>query len=329
MSPVVERATHIPARSESLTVRGLRYNLRKWGRPDARPILFLHGTQDSSITFQFVVDQLRQDWCAVAPDWRGHGHSQWVRQGYWLHELLADLDAIMDALFPSQSVPLVGHSLGGNVAGVYAGLKPDRVTHLISLDGFGPLTNLVPVDVRQILSRLLATRTADRQHVSYPSLDEVAARLKRGNLRLSRENALFLAEHLTTQDAQGGWRWRFDPSHQATLPSLHSIAEWGDIWSGIRAPALWVSSQDKRPFAATTVPGELDRRAAMMPEVVQIAIPNTGHNLHHDEPARVAELIERFVADPTDLASPNKPRQPVAAPSPDPATADGSARSRQ
>lgn len=135
MIQVLEEADRTPSRCVSLTVRGLRYNLRKWGHEGARPILFLHGTQDSSITFQFVVDQLREDWCVVAPDWRGHGHSQWVHQGYWFHELLADLDAIMDALSPSHPVPLVGHSLGGNLAGVYAGLKPDRLTHLISLDG--------------------------------------------------------------------------------------------------------------------------------------------------------------------------------------------------
>jgi pimeloyl-ACP methyl ester carboxylesterase len=303
---VLEHADRTPARCVSLTVRGLRYNLRKWGHEGARPILFLHGTQDSSITFQFVVDELREDWCVVAPDWRGHGHSQWVHQGYWFHELLADLDAIMDALFPSHPVPLVGHSLGGNLAGVYAGLKPDRLTHLISLDGFGPLTNLVPVDVKQILSRLLTIRTADRQHTSYASLEEVAARLMRGNLRLSRPNALFLAQHLSIEDGEGGLRWRFDPSHQKSLPSLHSMAEWGHIWSGVRAPALWISSQDNRPFSATAVPGELDRRAAMMPKVTRIAIPNSGHNLHHDEPARVAELIERFVANPADLASLNE-----------------------
>ena len=303
MTPVVDQVVRAQARCVSLTVRGLRYNLRKWGHESARPILFLHGTQDSSITFQFVVDQLREDWCLVAPDWRGHGDCQWVRQGYWFHELLADLDAIMDAFFPSHPVPLVGHSLGGNLAGAYAGLKPDRLTHLISLDGFGPLTNLVPVDVKHILSRLLTIRTADRRHASYASLEEVAARLMRGNLRLSRPKALFLAEHLSLEDGEGSRRWRFDPSHQMTLPSLHSMAEWGRLWSGIRAPALWISSQDNRPFSATAVPGEVDRRAALMPNVTRITIPNSGHNLHHDEPARVAELIERFVADPVGLAS--------------------------
>ena len=289
---------HMPSRTEALLLRGVRYNIRRWGSDAARPILFLHGTQDSSITFQFVVEQLRGDWCVIAPDWRGHGGSQWVSQGYWLHEFVADLDALADTLFAGAAVPIVGHSLGGNIASIFAGLKPDRLTHLISLDGFGPLTSLVPVDVRQILSRMLSLRTQTRQHASYPSVEDMAMRLARGNPRLNADQATFLALHASRSDGEGARRWLFDPAHQMSLPSLHTMDEWYRIWAGIKAPVLWISSNDTRPHAAVSVPGELARRAAHMPGVRRVPIPDTGHNLHHDEPGRVAELIERFIAEP-------------------------------
>lgn len=314
-------AAHVPLRPwrcQTLDIRGLRYNLRKWGDDSARPILFLHGTQDSSVTFQFLVDRLKGDWLVVAPDWRGHGHSQWVNQGYWFHEFVADLAAIMDSLFPGRAVPVVGHSLGGNIASIYAGLRPGRVSHLISLDGFGPLTSLVPVDIKQILSRLLSIAESPREHASYPNVDDMAQRLMRGNARLTREMAAFLAEHSSVDDGGGGRRWLFDPTHQMALPSIHTIAEWGHVWSAIQGPVLWVSSQDRRPAAAVNVPGEMDRRAAMMPGLRRVALSGTGHNLHHDEPGRVAGLIERFVDDPSD---------PVFASAGDPASGHGSAES--
>lgn len=289
-----------PSRREEVVVRGVRYSIRKWGRDGARPMVFLHGTQDSSITFQFMVERLAGDWNIIAPDWRGHGHSQWVMQGYWFHEFVADLDALMDILFPQAAVPMVGHSLGGNIASVYAGLAPERVSHLISLDGFGPLTNLVPVDVRTILTRLLSIPKRARDHGSYPSIDAVADRLMKGNARLSREQAMFLAQHATTDDGGGGRRWRFDPSHQMALPTLHSMEEWGRIWSAICAPLLWIHSEDKRPHAATSVPGELDRRAALVPHVKRLGVPATGHNLQHDAPALMARLVERFIYDSGD-----------------------------
>jgi len=287
-----------PSRCRTIKVRGLDYNLREWGKDGARPILFLHGTQDSSVTFQFVVEHLQGDWLVIAPDWRGHGRSQWVTQGYWFHEFVADLAAIMDTLFPGRAVPLVGHSLGGNIAGIYAGLRPQRLSHLISLDGFGPLTSLVPVDIRQILSRLLSIAESPREHASYASVEAMAARLVRGNPRLSEGKAAFLAQNSSAEDGSGGRRWLFDPSHQMSLPSIHTIAEWGHIWSGITAPVLWVASQDRRPAAAVNVEGEMERRAAMLPGVRWHVLAGTDHNLHHDEPARVAELVERFIADP-------------------------------
>lgn len=308
------------SRTQELVVRGVRYSVRRWGRDDARPIVFLHGTRDSSITFQFVVDRLEGDWCVVAPDWRGHGRSQWVSQGYWFHEFVADLDALLDALFPGMALPLVGHSLGGNIAGIYAGTVPDRVSHLVSLDGLGPLTSLVPVDARKLMVRLLSIPKKRRDYPRYADVGEVAGRLMAANPRLDRDRAMFLAEHSTLEEEDGRRRWRFDPDHQTTLPTFHSLDEWGDVWSHVVAPTIWLVSEDRRPFAPTSVPGEMERRAAMMPQARRVLLPGTGHNLHHDAPEVVASLVERFLADPDgplpDHAASldGAPRPPVTAP---------------
>ncbi len=63
----------LPSTTESIDIRGLRYNVRHWGPADAPPVFLLHGWMDASATFQFVVDALRQDWHLIAPDWRGYG----------------------------------------------------------------------------------------------------------------------------------------------------------------------------------------------------------------------------------------------------------------
>ena len=59
--------------SESLyfPVRELRYHVRAWGPADAPPLIMLHGWMDTSTSFQFTVDALKQDWNVLAPDWRG------------------------------------------------------------------------------------------------------------------------------------------------------------------------------------------------------------------------------------------------------------------
>ena len=97
----------------------------------------LHGWMDVGASFQFLVDALKRDWFVIAPDWRGFGRSEWCPDGYWFVDYLADLEALLDHFSPGEPARVVGHSLGGNVACLFAGIRPARVSRAISLDGFG------------------------------------------------------------------------------------------------------------------------------------------------------------------------------------------------
>ena len=97
----------------------------------------LHGWMDVSASFQFLVDALERDWYVIAPDWRGFGLSEWAAGGYWFLDYLGDLDVLLRLLAQDRSVNLVGHSMGGNVANLYAGVRPERVRKLALLEGFG------------------------------------------------------------------------------------------------------------------------------------------------------------------------------------------------
>ena len=127
-----------PSDSEFLEIRGLRYHVRRWPRDGAPRMFLLHGWMDVSASFQFVVDALPREWDVYAPDWRGYGLTQWGGSDcYWFADYIADLDRLLEILQPDAPVNLVGHSLGGNVAAMYAGIRPQRVAKLVNLEGFG------------------------------------------------------------------------------------------------------------------------------------------------------------------------------------------------
>jgi pimeloyl-ACP methyl ester carboxylesterase len=283
------------SRSERLSIRGVAYNVRRWGREGGRPLILLHGTQDSSITFQFLVDCLMGDWNIVAPDWRGHGHSDWVSGGYWFHDFVADLDELTSQLFPGRPIPLVGHSLGGNIAGVYAGLRPSAVSHVVSLDGFGPLVNAVPVEVRTVLRMSLDASKHRRTHPGYASVDDAAQRLMEANPRLMRPEATFLAVHSTRVECDGSRRWLFDPTHRRTIPTFRTIEEWFSIWSEVEARVCWLASSDHRPNAPTNFPDVMEQRAEKMRVAKRMSFEDTSHNIQHDAPNAVARAIEEFL----------------------------------
>jgi pimeloyl-ACP methyl ester carboxylesterase len=281
-----------PSRSVFVELRGLRHHARLWGEPDRNPLVMIHGAADASATFQFLVDALSDEWSVVAPDLRGYGTSGWA-SGYAFADYLADLDGLLAHLFGDRPVPVLGHSLGGNVACIYAGVRPERVSRLVSLDGFG-MPDRDSSEAPDHLRRWLDSSARPPGEVrAYANLAEMAARLRAANPRLDQARALFLAAHLG-RAVPGGLAWAFDPAHRRPFATMFRKAEWAACVARISAPVLWVGSGTTFPPALDLEPGRLEHRIALARATFR-RVPDTGHNLHHDAPNAVAALVEAFL----------------------------------
>jgi pimeloyl-ACP methyl ester carboxylesterase len=290
-----------PSRSEFITVRGLRTHVRHWGREGAPIIFMLHGWMDVGASFQFVADSLAGDWHVIAPDWRGFGFTERAHADtYWFPDYLADLDVMLDHYAPGEAVNLLGHSMGGNVAGLYAGVRPARVRRLINLEGFGMPASQETAP--RHYARWLDELRQPAEMRSYPSVAAVAARLQKTNPRLSNERAAFLAPHWSAPNDAGDWEILGDPAHKKPTPILYRVEEVMACWSAITAPVMWVEAEDTNmwqwmgPKPAARI--EIDRRLGHLADVQVNMMPDAGHMLHHDQPERLAAMIEAFLADP-------------------------------
>lgn len=294
-----------PSASEFITTRGTRLHIRRWASLDANaPTLFmLHGWMDVSASFQFVVDALSHDWQVIAPDARGFGLSGWpVAEGacghYWFPDYLADLDAIADHYAPLEPLNLVGHSMGANIACLYAGARPKRVRRVVDLEGFGMRASVAgsaPGRIEEWLNELRAPPALN----SYASLDAVADRLIRTNPRLSRSKALFLAQHWASSDESGRFQLLADPAHKMRGPTLYQLDEVMAVWARVEAKVLHVEAAGSPTLAsiAGTEPlAGFKQRFAAFPDWREEIIDNAGHMVHHDQPERIAAVIESFCA---------------------------------
>ena len=126
-----------PGRHRTISLRGLDHHLMTWGPDSDDPVIVLHGYADCAASFQFVADEISPALPLVALDWRGFGGSARNPGGYWFPDYYADLDDLVDRLCPRAPARLVGHSMGANVAMIYAGVRPSRVRALVNLEGFG------------------------------------------------------------------------------------------------------------------------------------------------------------------------------------------------
>jgi pimeloyl-ACP methyl ester carboxylesterase len=295
---------HRPSRSHQLAVRGLRYHVREWGpqsAPAARTVWMLHGWMDVSASFQFVVDALAADWRVLAPDWRGYGMTDWSGADcYWFPDYLADLEALLDAVTPGATTTLLGHSMGGNVAMLYAGIRPQRVHAVVNLEGFG-LRGARPDEAPRRYALWLDQLRSGAALRDYASLAEVASRLQRTNPRLSAERASFLAAHWAHPDSNGRYRIAGDPAHRIVNPILYRLDEVIECFKRIECPVLWVQADQTdivRHVAADRAEAmrEIARRRAEVPHVESAVVRDAGHMLHHDQPEAVARLVADFVA---------------------------------
>ena len=293
-----------PYRSQRVALRGLDSHVLTWGEPAAPKLFLLHGWMDVAASFQFLVDALARERYVIAPDLRGYGKSAWQPQGYWYADYIADLEALLQAFAPGESVDLAGHSLGGNVVLHYAGIRPARVRRVISLDAFGVRAE-EPSAAPEKYAKWLDALSDPKDFADYASFDAVAERLRKNSRRLTKDQADFLAQHWAEALPDGRIRLSSDPRHKLPFPTIYRIEETYAVWRNITAPTLWVAAADSNipkwlndhpeGEGATDTFAAVKRRFAHIPNGRMVTIPEAGHMLHHDQPAAVAAAMEAFL----------------------------------
>lgn len=280
--------------SDFIRIRGLRYHVRRWGNPDAPRVFLLHGWLDVSATWEPVAQGLLSKFQVLCPDWRGFGHSEWPQDGYWFQDYVADFEVIADHYSPDQPILLVGHSMGGQVASLYAGLRPARVSKLVCLDSLF----LPDMDMSLITKRFRAWLDELKQlpeQKYYPSFDDLAGRIRKQHPDLSAERALFVAHCWGREDGQGRISLCADPKHRLRGPGLYHVEESLAVWREVTAPTLFLDG-GKSSFAKAIPAEETRRRRACFRNHQEARIDNGSHMLHFSAPAETARTVKNFLA---------------------------------
>jgi len=261
-------------------------------------------------SFQFVVDALAAqgdgaasgERCIVAADWRGFGLSATppLADSYWFPDYLGDLDALLDHVSPDAPVDLLGHSMGGNVAMLYAGVRPARVRRLINLEGFGQPESS-PAQAPKRLAQWLDELKTPQELRRYASLEAVAARLRKTNPLLPPERADWLAAHWSRRGDDGRWEILGDAAHKRVNPVLYRKDEVLECWRRITAPTLWVEG-DRTDISLwwgeRYTKAQFHERLAVVPNVEKHVLAPAGHMLHHDQPEALARVLRAFLDAP-------------------------------
>lgn len=290
-----------------VAARGLRHPVLAWGAPVApeRTIVLLHGFMDAARTFGDVARALAGAGLRVlAPELRGFGEGARPGAGAYYHfpDYVRDVDDVVSALVPEGAFGLVGHSMGGTAATLYAGARPERVARLALLEGAGPADNaadLGPTRMRRWLDGLrvdaLGGGVAGGAERALPR-GEALTRLRANHARVPAERLAQVLPALVEDAPDAGpdaVRWRFDPLHRTTSPMPFFAEVYKAFARAVTAPVLFV---DGGP-AGFHPPDEVARLAAFA-NLECVTLPDAGHMMHWTAPGALARELAAFFAPP-------------------------------
>lgn len=282
-----------------IPANGLDHSALVWpsGTGGTRTVVLVHGYMDAAGTWDRVAPTLAAGGRrVVALDMRGFGHGARAPRGSYYHfaDYVFDLADAIDALSPNEPVELVGHSMGGTVATLFAGSYPERVARLVSLEGLGPPDTPPEIGadrMRHWIDQVRRVRTKDGEGRTPTFTREEALRRLAGNHPSVPPDVL---EHRLTyfvREEEGGrFSWLVDPLHRTTSP----VPFFADLWMAfakkITCPVLFVHGGPN----GFHLPDE-EARLACFAKLERAEIPDAGHMMHWTRPDETGRLLARFL----------------------------------
>jgi pimeloyl-ACP methyl ester carboxylesterase len=286
-----------PDRSTMIEVNRTTIRLWEWGDPARPPVVMIHGGWDHGRMFDGLAPEIAAlGFHAVALDLRGHGDSGGLGRsgGCWL---AWNLDLALLIRHLGRPAGLVGHSMGGGQALSVAGTFPHLVTWVVSIDGLGPSFEMMAIadhraETTQWLAHAETLRTAPMR--TYASIEEMAARRRQVNVRLSEDWALHLARHGSRPWPEGGFVWKSDPAMRVGGPSPFGEGVLRAQNGLIECPVLALTGAEPDQWSDLS-DEEIAGRLAAMPSAHHEVVAGAGHYVHLEQPDAVAGHVARFV----------------------------------
>jgi pimeloyl-ACP methyl ester carboxylesterase len=272
---------------------GLKLHYWEWGDSSEDTFVFIHGIRDQGRSWEPFLASMIALGCpikhALALDLRGHGESEWpsTSRGYQHEDFLSDLAGLLEH-FDRDSFTLIGHSLGGSMALLYAGTFPQKVKRLVLLESLGPFARSDD-QVPEIMAERLNGRNYVEIPFPYASLEDAAKALQKRFPLISDPAAAHMALYGTRHAGQT-YRWKHDPVLRYRTTTMLSEGQIEAFIRRITCPILFVYGTESDFIQSVRGP-----RAKLFNNAQIVPIEGAGHHIPHEKPDELAKVVAPFL----------------------------------
>lgn len=250
-------------------------------------VLILHGLFGMSDNWLTIGKALAGKGYAIhLADLRNHGRSPHAAtHGY--PDMCDDLLDYLEETKPGK-VRIIGHSMGGKLAMIFALLHPELVERLVVVD-------MAPAAYRNPESSF-HTRLIDiLQQI------DLSAHRERGTIREELERrlqdrrlAMFLSKNIGRAEGSTAFSWKFNlPVLKKYIRHLQIGLEELETHAPSPVPTLFVKGNESDYY----LPEHDHDRLVFFPDSQVVGIDKAGHWVHSEQPERFLQIVAQFLAE--------------------------------
>ena len=268
---------------KNIQVKGMNFHYLEWGDAANPTVLMLHGNAQQAHSWDFISLALSEDYHVLALDQRGHGDSDWARDGdYSVEAQTGDLGGFVEKA-GLEGFVLIGHSMGGRNSYVWASQNPTKLNGLVIVD-------TGPENRRRGSDRIRRFKELPDE---LDTFEEFAERVQEYTGR-SREQVMGALKHSIRERPDGKWTWKYDksmrgPDRQETGWSSEQL--WECV-NQIDCPTLLVRGERSDLFMEET----MVKMQSLIADCESVTISGAGHLVQGDNPVDFLTSVKGHLA---------------------------------
>jgi len=260
------------------------FHHQKFGNPEGKKLVFLHGLMGSGGNWRSVAKSFQDEFEILTYDQRGHGRSPHFNS-YETEDYCADLFSFLEEL-AWEKIHLVGHSMGGRNAFVFAHLHPERVEKLV-IEDISPAPNAESADRIRRMINLVPTPFGSRNEAKDFFQNKFPKALL-GNPQAQNLADYFYTNMAAQKDGTTSWRFHMDGILE-TMAAGRQLARWNEVES-LSMPTLWMRGSRSEDLPLE----DYQKVLSLNSHIEGVEIDPSGHWIHFDQPEKFVQALKSF-----------------------------------